>query len=90
MSGFTGMLSVELKGGFESAERFISRLRFAANAASLGGHETLVVHPAAMWRGYMTAEQLAGRGLREGLVRVSVGVEDERDLLEDFSRALED
>ena len=89
MSGFTGMFSVELRGGFEAAERFIAGLRLATNAASLGGHETLVVHPAAMWRGYMTAEQLRARGLSDSLVRVSVGVEDEKDLLEDFARSLE-
>jgi methionine-gamma-lyase len=89
MSGYTGMLSVELRGGFEAAERFISRLRLATNAASLGGHETLVVHPAAMWRGYMTAEQLRARGLSDSLVRVSVGVEDEKDLVADFGRSLE-
>ncbi len=88
MSGYTGMLSVELRGGFAAAERFISRLRLATNAASLGGTETLVVHPAAMWGGYMTAEQLRARGLSDSLVRVSVGVEDEQDLIEDFGRAL--
>ena len=89
MSGFTGMLSAELRGGFEAAARLISSLRLATNAASLGGHETLIVHPAAMWRGYMTAEQLRARGLSDALVRVSVGIEDERDLLEDFGRALD-
>ncbi|HKG11806.1 MAG TPA: aminotransferase class I/II-fold pyridoxal phosphate-dependent enzyme [Pyrinomonadaceae bacterium] len=89
MSGFTGMLSVELRGDFDAAERFISRLRLATNAASLGGHETLVVHPAAMWGGYMTAEQLRAKGLSDSLVRVSVGLEDERDLLTDFAQALE-
>jgi methionine-gamma-lyase len=89
MSGFTGMLSAELRGGFEAAERLISRLRLATNAASLGGHETLIVHPAAMWRGYMTAEQLRERGLNDALVRVSVGLEDEPDLLQDFERALD-
>jgi methionine-gamma-lyase len=89
MSGFTGMLSAELRGDFHEAERLISRLRLATNAASLGGHETLVVHPAAMWGGYMTAEQLRAKGLSDSLVRISVGLEDERDLLEDFARALE-
>ena len=89
MSGYTGVLSVELRGGFEAAERFIASLRLGTNAASLGGCETLVVHPAAMWRGYMTAEQLRERGLGESLVRISVGVEDEKDLLEDFARALD-
>jgi methionine-gamma-lyase len=88
MSGFTGMLSAELRGGFEAAERLISSLRLATNAASLGGHETLIVHPAAMWRGYMTAEQLRERGLDDSLVRVSVGIEDEQDLIQDFERAL--
>lgn len=89
MSGFTGMVSAELRGGYEAAERLISRLRLATNAASLGGHETLIVHPAAMWRGYMTAEQLRERGLSDALVRVSVGLEDEQDLIEDFGRALD-
>src|SRR5688572_15067671 len=84
MEGFTGMLSAELRGGYAAAERFISSLKLAANAASLGGYETLIVHPAAMWGGYMTAEQLRARGLADGLVRVSVGLEDERDLIEDF------
>lgn len=89
MNGFTGMLSAELRGDFRAAERFIGALRLATNAASLGGHETLIVHPAAMWGGYMTAEQLRAKGLSDSLVRISVGLEDERDLLEDFARALE-
>jgi methionine-gamma-lyase len=89
MSGFTGMLSAELRGDFRAAERFIGALRLATNAASLGGHETLIVHPAAMWGGYMTAEQLRAKGLSDSLVRISVGLEDERDLLDDFARALE-
>jgi cystathionine beta-lyase/cystathionine gamma-synthase len=88
MSGFTGMLSAELRGGYETAERFISALRLATYAASLGGHETLVVHPSAMWGGYMTAEERRARGLSDSLVRISVGIEDERDLVEDFARAL--
>jgi cystathionine beta-lyase/cystathionine gamma-synthase len=89
MSGFTGMLSAELRGGYETAERLISSLRLATNAASLGGHETLVVHPAAMWSGYMTAEQLHAKGLSDSLVRISVGIEDEQDLIKDFARALD-
>ncbi|HYY94826.1 MAG TPA: aminotransferase class I/II-fold pyridoxal phosphate-dependent enzyme [Pyrinomonadaceae bacterium] len=89
MSGFTGMLSAELHGGFETAERFISSLRLATYAASLGGHETLVVHPSAMWGGYMNAEERRARGLSDSLVRISVGIEDERDLIEDFARALD-
>jgi len=88
MSGFTGMLSAEVRGGYEAAERFVSRLRLATYAPSLGGHETLVVHPSAMWSGYMTAEERREKGLSDSLVRISVGLEDERDLIEDFGRAL--
>ena len=89
MSGFTGMLSFELAGGFGGAERFISSLRLATYAPSLGGYETLVVHPAAMWGLQLSPEQKTEMGVGAGLVRVSVGLEDERDLLEDFSRALD-
>ncbi|HEX3559269.1 MAG TPA: aminotransferase class I/II-fold pyridoxal phosphate-dependent enzyme [Pyrinomonadaceae bacterium] len=88
MSGFTGMLSAELRGGYREAEHFIESLKLATYAASLGGHETLVVHPSAMWGGYMTPEERRARGLSDSLVRISVGLEDERDLVEDFERAL--
>ncbi|HYE64543.1 MAG TPA: aminotransferase class I/II-fold pyridoxal phosphate-dependent enzyme [Pyrinomonadaceae bacterium] len=89
MSGFTGMLSVELRRGYEAAKRFISSLRLASYAASLGGVETLVVHPAAMWSHQISPEQRLETGLSESLVRISVGLEDERDLLDDFAQALE-
>jgi methionine-gamma-lyase len=90
MSGFTGMLSLELAGGYQAAERFISSLRIAVRAASLGGFETLVVHPAAMWGLQLSPEQRRSTGISESLVRVSVGIEDERDLLGDFRRALDE
>lgn len=89
MLGFTGMLSVELNGGFEAAERFMSRLQLAVRAASLGGFETLVVHPAAMWGLQLSPEKLASTGLSESLVRISTGLEDEDDLIRDFAQALE-
>jgi methionine-gamma-lyase len=89
MSGFTGMLSAELRGGFEEAERLIASLKLATYAASLGGYETLIVHPSAMWAGYMTAEERRARGLSDSLVRISIGLEDERDLVADFARALD-
>jgi cystathionine beta-lyase/cystathionine gamma-synthase len=89
MSGFTGILSVELRGGYEAAERFISSLHLARYAASLGGYETLVVHPAAMWRQQVSVDQQPGTGVSDSLVRISVGIEDERDLLADFTQALE-
>ncbi len=89
MNGFTGMLSVELDGGFEAAERFTSNLKLAAYTGSLGGVETLVVRPAAMWSHQLTPEQRVATGISDSLVRVSVGLEDERDLLRDFAQALE-
>ena len=89
MNGFTGMLSVELRGGYSAAERFISSLKLAARAASLGGFETLVVHPAAMWSLQLSPEQRRATGISESLVRLSIGLEDEADLLRDFAQALE-
>ncbi len=88
MSGFTGMLSVELRGGYEAADKFISSLCFATRAASLGGFETLVVHPASMWSLQLSRELRESTGINEGLVRISVGLEDEADMLRDFDQAL--
>lgn len=89
MSGFTGMMSVELRGGFETADRFIASLKLGSYAASLGGIETLLVHPAAMWGDTLTEAQRRAMEVGENLVRISVGVEDERDLIDDFSQALD-
>jgi methionine-gamma-lyase len=89
MSGFTGMLSVELRGGYAAAEQLISSLKLAARAASLGGFETLVVHPAAMWSLQLSPDQRRATGISESLVRISTGVEDEGDLLKDFAQALD-
>ncbi|MEP7343510.1 MAG: aminotransferase class I/II-fold pyridoxal phosphate-dependent enzyme [Acidobacteriota bacterium] len=89
MSGFTGMLSVELRGGYSAADKLMSSLKLATRAASLGGFETLVVHPASMWSLQLSPELRAATGINEGLVRISVGLEDEVDLLRDFDQALE-
>jgi cystathionine beta-lyase/cystathionine gamma-synthase len=89
MSGFTGMLSVEIKGGYDAAARFIQALKLGTYAASLGGFVTLAVQPAAMWGHYFTPEQRQATGLSESLVRISIGLEDERDLIRDFAQALE-
>ena len=88
MSGFTGVMSVELRGGYEKADRFISSLKLGSYAASLGGVETLLVHPAAMWGDTLTDAQRKAMEVGENLVRISVGLEDERDLIDDFSQAL--
>ncbi|MDQ3010049.1 MAG: PLP-dependent transferase, partial [Acidobacteriota bacterium] len=88
MSGFTGMLSVELRGGYSAADKLISSLKLATRAASLGGFETLIVHPASMWSLQLSPELRAATGINEGLVRISVGLEDQVDLLHDFEQAL--
>ena len=89
MDGFTGMLSVDVAGGYAGAEKMIASLKLGIRAASLGGFETLVVHPAAMWALQLTPEQQQASGISESLVRISVGLEDEKDLIADFAQALE-
>src|SRR5437660_6842464 len=88
MSGFGGMLSFEVKGGYEAADRFLSRIRLASRAASLGGVETLAVHPASNFLHYMTLEEAAKIGIAPGLLRISVGLEGKDDLVADFGQAL--
>ena len=89
MSGFTGVMSIEVRGGYETAGRFIDSLKLGSYAASLGGFETLLVHPAAMWGDTLTDAQRKAMEVGENLVRISVGLEDEQDLIDDFSQALD-
>jgi len=89
MNGGTGMLSVEFQGGYAAAEKFIRNVKLGRYAASLGGFTTLLVHPAAMWAESLNAEQRAAMGVNDSLVRISIGLEDEADLLSDFAQALE-
>jgi methionine-gamma-lyase len=87
MSGFGGVLALELDGGFPAADAFVGQLRYARRSASLGGVESLAVHPASMWRGMLSEEQLAASGLSTGLVRVAAGIEDTADLVADVLAA---
>jgi cystathionine gamma-lyase len=89
MYGFTGVLSFQLDGGVEKAERFISALRLASHGASLGGVETLIVRPAAMLSHQIPEDEFRRTGVTPELMRVSVGIEDERDLIADIERALD-
>ena len=82
------MLSFELKGGHRAGKRFVESVEVATLAVSLGGTETLVQHPASMTHGPLTDAERRTSGITEGLVRVSVGLEDTDDLIEDFARAL--
>ena len=87
MSGFGGVLALELDGGFQAADAFVGQLRYARRSASLGGVESLAVHPASMWRGMLSEEQLVASGLPMGLVRVAAGIEDTADLVADVLAA---
>ena len=86
--GFSGMLSVELKGGLEASERFMKSVRLPVVAPSLGGVETLVTRPATTSHSGMSPEDRSRLGISDGLIRVSIGIESTNDLLEDFSQAL--
>jgi cystathionine beta-lyase/cystathionine gamma-synthase len=82
------VFAFDLKGGRSAAFDFLRRLRIARNAVSLGGVETLACHPRTTTHSEMSADELGRYGIGEGLVRISVGVEDHRDLLHDFVDAL--
>ena len=88
MKGFGGMLSFEIKGTTRDAMRFTESVKVARLAASLGGVETLVSQPYNMTHTQMSADDRKKTGIAETLVRVSVGIEDTDDLIEDFRRAL--
>jgi cystathionine gamma-lyase len=89
MTGFGGVLSFAVRGGYAATQTFVSKLKLAAQAVSLGGYETLAVHAAAMWAGTLGEQGLAEAGIHPNLVRLSVGLEDEADLINDLRRALE-
>jgi cystathionine beta-lyase/cystathionine gamma-synthase len=87
--GAGGMMSFELTGGLDAGRRFQEALEVALVAASLGGTHTLATHPPTVTHTQLTPEQRRDLGISDGLIRVSVGIEDEADILEDFERALE-
>ncbi len=88
MRDFGGMISVSLKGGKETALRLLTRTRLFSLAESLGGVESLIGHPATMTHASIPAEIRQARGIDDGLVRLSVGIEDADDLQEDLRQAL--
>jgi cystathionine beta-lyase/cystathionine gamma-synthase len=88
MRDFGGMMSITLKGGKEAALRLLTRTRLFSLAESLGGVESLIGHPATMTHASIPAEIRQARGIDDGLVRLSVGIEDVEDLQEDLRRAL--
>jgi cystathionine gamma-lyase len=88
MSGFSGMLSFELKGGIPAGKALMNSVQLCSLAESLGGVETMITHPATMTHVDVPAEQRHARGLTDGLARLSVGIEDVDDILADLEQAL--
>lgn len=88
MSGFGGMLSFELTGGIEKVKVFLERLKIFTLAESLGGVESLIEHPASMTHGSLPKEEREKSGITDSLIRISVGIENTEDLLEDIATAL--
>ncbi|MFF7146318.1 MULTISPECIES: trans-sulfuration enzyme family protein [Streptomyces] len=82
MTGFGGVLSVEFTGGFDMADAFLGLLHYPVRSASLGGVESLAVHPASMWRGMLSDQQIT-EAVPPGLVRLAAGTEDTADLVAD-------
>jgi methionine-gamma-lyase len=88
MEHYGGMLSFELKGGFRAGETLMNSLKLITLAVSLGNVDSLIQHPASMTHHNLSPEDRAKVGIREGLVRFSVGLEDIEDILEDLSQGL--
>ena len=85
---FGAMLAFELKGGLEAGERMMNRVRLATLAVSLGNVDTLIQHPASMTHRNTPRELRLASGITDGLVRLSVGIENVQDILEDLDQAM--
>jgi cystathionine beta-lyase/cystathionine gamma-synthase len=88
MRDFGGMISMRLKGGADAARRFLPRTKLFSLAESLGGVESLVCHPATMTHASIPPALRIARGVDDGLIRLSVGIEDVEDLRKDLQAAL--
>ena len=88
MRGFGGIITARIKGGLDGATRFLERCQLFTLAESLGGVESLIEHPAIMTHASVPPEVRAELGIDDGLVRLSVGIEDADDLIDDLRSAL--
>lgn len=86
--GFSGMLSFEVKGGVEAADRFMKKTTLPVIAPSLGGIETLLTRPATTSHAGLAPEERRRLGISDALIRMSVGIESPEDIIEDFGQAL--
>ena len=89
MSGYSGMISFELSGGIPAGKHLMNNVKLCFLAESLGAVETMITHPATMTHADVPEKERHARGLTDGLVRLSVGIEDKDDIIEDLSQALE-
>ena len=89
MSGFSGMISFELTGGITAGKKVMNAVQLIQLAESLGSVETMITHPATMTHGDVPKEERLARGLTDGLVRLSVGIENVNDIIHDLEIALE-
>jgi len=89
MSGFSGMISMELKDGISGGIKLMNNVKLCSLAESLGAVETMITHPATMTHVDVPKEERLARGLTDGLVRLSVGIEDKNDIMADLQQALE-
>jgi methionine-gamma-lyase len=88
MRGMGGIVSFEVAGGIEAGKRFVNQLKLAMISFSLGDPETLVQHPATMTHAAIPAEERLKYGITDGLIRLSVGLEDAKDIIADLEQAL--
>jgi len=89
MSGYSGMISFELNGGIPAGKHLMNNVELCFLAESLGSVETMITHPATMTHAEVPVEERHARGLTDGLVRLSVGIEDKQDIIDDLQQALE-
>ncbi|MGF6907611.1 PLP-dependent transferase, partial [Fusobacterium sp. PH5-44] len=88
MRKYGAMISFELKSGYEGGKTLLNNLDLCSLAVSLGDTETLIQHPASMTHSPYTKEERLAAGITDGLVRLSVGVEDVDDIIEDLAKGL--
>jgi len=89
MTGYGGVVSFEVKGGLKAGEKLVNSVKIIHLAVSLGAVESLIEHPASMTHSEMSQEEKEKGGISDGLIRLSVGLEDKEDLINDLKQALD-
>lgn len=87
--GFSGMMAFDIKGGYEAGVRFLNALELLANVANVGDARSMAIHSASTTHSQLTPEERAAAGIGEGMIRVSIGIEDAADIIADLAAALQ-